>query len=90
MTKFDSLEENIRNNPKNVSFSDLEKLLKRYGFEKKKSSGGSHFLFRYQSIRLNIVFPHGKKGRKNVNQFYVNEALAAIDKIKNREGKEYE
>ena len=35
MTKFDSLEENIRNNPKNVSFSDLEKLLKKYGFEKR-------------------------------------------------------
>jgi hypothetical protein len=46
MTKTTKLYERIKNNPHNISFEDIRKLLEFYGFELlRQSSGTSHFVF---------------------------------------------
>lgn len=41
VTKLEKLYKQIRNNPQNIKFETLDKLLKRYGFQCRHPKGGS-------------------------------------------------
>ncbi|TGE39376.1 toxin HicA [Desulfosporosinus fructosivorans] len=63
MSKLKKLLERIRNNPKNVRFEELDKILIHYGFTKRQSSGGSsHFYYTKGEKLLSVPFhkPHIK------------------------------
>jgi predicted RNA binding protein YcfA (HicA-like mRNA interferase family) len=78
MTKIDKLLARIRNNPKNVTFDDLRKVLEAYGFELRRSEG-SHRMFKSPLAPDTLLVIPFK--RPYVKVKYVEDALALIDKI---------
>jgi len=78
MGKSDKLLHKIRNNPKNVSFSELEKLLFHYGFEFRRSRG-SHHIYSHKKrkdIRITIPFK-----RPHVGAIYVKKVIEMIEQM---------
>lgn len=75
MSKKDKALDRIRNNPKNVRFEDLQKILENLGFELPHRSG-SHAVFARGKHVLIIPFR-----RPFLKVVYVQLALAAIDEV---------
>ena len=73
MTQKDKLFEKIRNNPKNVRFSDIKKLLADEGFFLERITG-SHHIFRKDDIIF--VIPQHKNLVKSV---YVKRVIEIIE-----------
>jgi predicted RNA binding protein YcfA (HicA-like mRNA interferase family) len=74
MTRRQKLLQQLRNNPKNVRFEDLDKLMRWYGFECRSPKGGSHYVYKRKG-QCSITVPHNKP----IKSTYVREALALID-----------
>jgi predicted RNA binding protein YcfA (HicA-like mRNA interferase family) len=82
MTKREKRHWRIKQNPKNVVFSDLRKLLEDYGFVLKRTKGSHHsFAVKIGGEKVFLVIPY-KKPLKTV---YVRKALALIERIKREE-----
>lgn len=81
MTRRDKLYTKIVNNPSNVNFEDLDRLLKQNGFTCRQPSGGSsHYIYYHPEL------PPGDKlsipKAKPIKAIYVKEAINLINKIK--------
>lgn len=77
MSKLKKLLEKIRNNPRQVRFDEMDKILLHYGFTKRQPrSGSSHYTYKLGSVRLTIPFeqPHIKLS-------YVELALEALEGV---------
>ena len=72
LSKKDKLLKAMRNNPKDVRFEDLKKLLLSYGYEA-HNMGGSHWVFRKKGCQDEVV-PY----KKPVKAYYVIRALKSI------------
>ena len=82
MSKLDKLLERIRNNPVTVSFDELDKVLRHYGFEPRQPKGGSsHTVYSRMGARITVPFK-----RPHVKKIYVTQAVALIDEIIEKEG----
>ena len=64
------------NNPKNVSFEDIKKLLENNGFIA-DNTGGSHWVFRKKDFETQVI-----PRKKPVKAIYVIRALKAIGELK--------
>ena len=76
MSKRDKLLQNIRNNPKNVRFETIQKIMLDYGFiETQPSGGSSHYTYHRGIYRITITrdIP--------VNKIYIKKTLEIIDKL---------
>jgi hypothetical protein len=69
----------IRQNPKDVSFDELNQLLRDYDFELRRVTG-SHHIFEYNSKegRPKFVLPL----RRPIKPYYVKDAIRLIDLIR--------
>jgi len=76
----EKLYEKIKNNPKAVEFDELDKLLRRFGFDCRPPKGGSHYVYSYRDYTLTISRPHGH--RKHIAIEQVKRALRFIDEIR--------
>ena len=79
MANFDQLIEQMRNNPKNIRFSDLVKVCEQY-FGEPRQTGGSHTVFKTPWLgdpRINLLDVGGK-----AIPYQVKQVLAALDKLK--------
>lgn len=76
MAKRDKLLAAIRNNPKEVSFEDLDTLLRWHGFTCHELSGGSHHTYSHPT-GLCITVP---KKRKMLS-CYVKDVLRLVDAL---------
>ena len=79
MANFDQLIEQMRNNPKNIRFSDLVKVCEQY-FGEPRQTGGSHTVFKTPwqgDTRINLQDDGGK-----AKPYQVKQVLAALDKLK--------
>ncbi len=72
MSKKDKLLQSIKNNPKNVKFETLKKLLISYGYEA-YNTGGSHWVFRKDNSPDEVV-PY----KKPIKAYYVIRALKSL------------
>ena len=73
MSKKDKLIEHIRNNPKNVRFEDLRKILESIGYTA-INNGGSHYVFtKENSIPLTIPY------KRPVKVIYVKHVIKILD-----------
>ena len=73
MSKKEKLKEAIKNNPKNVKFEDLQKILESIGYIG-INNGGSHYVFtKKNSISLTIPY------RKPVKVIYVKQVIRIIE-----------
>jgi predicted RNA binding protein YcfA (HicA-like mRNA interferase family) len=75
MTRREKALHKMRNNPKQVGFSDLAKLLEQYDFEIRKT-GGSHQVFMRGQYRISVPFrkPH-------LLEYVVKDTLKILDKV---------
>ena len=75
MTKREKALRKMRNNPKEVRFNNLAKVLEEYGFKRRKT-GGSHQVFTRGQYRIIVPFrkPH-------LLEYVVKDALTILDRI---------
>ncbi|GAW93293.1 toxin HicA [Calderihabitans maritimus] len=75
MTKLDKLLQKIKNNPKQVRFKELDRILIRYGFSRRQPRGGSsHYIYTKGTVRL--VVPYRQPHIKSV---YVERAIKILE-----------
>ena len=72
MSRKDKLLKAMKNNPKDVSFEDLKKLLVNYGYIP-HNNGGSHWVFKKEGFNDEVV-----PRKKPVKSYYVIRALKSI------------
>jgi len=66
----------IRNNPKNVRFDVIQRILQNHGFkETAPGSGSSHYTYHRGIYRVTVV------KNKPVNQIYVKRVIEILDKL---------
>ena len=76
MAKKTKLLERIKNNPKDVKFSEVQNLLKDVGFKERQPKGGSsHYVYYHESLERIVVLV---KGTKRLPEYQVKDALRAI------------
>jgi len=57
MSKLEKLLQKIKNNPKQVRFEELDKILTRAGFEKRQPKGGSsHYYYTKGALKVSIPY----------------------------------
>ncbi|MFZ5641427.1 MAG: type II toxin-antitoxin system HicA family toxin [Bacillota bacterium] len=79
MTRFDKLYTKIANNPIDVKFSDLDNILKQYGFEcRQPNKGSSHYIYYHQELSEILTIPYARP----IKAIYVKQAIKAIEKLK--------
>ena len=75
MSKLEKLLKRIKNNPKSVRFEELDKILRREGYEPSQPRGGSsHYTYRksgYRTITIPRQIPY-------INECYVRDVLEAL------------
>jgi predicted RNA binding protein YcfA (HicA-like mRNA interferase family) len=78
MSKRQKRRQKIAQNPVNVQFEELRKLLEDYGFELRRTRGSHHTFVGYiEDEKVSLVVPY----KKPLNPVYVNKALKLIDEI---------
>ena len=76
MGKRDKLLQDIRNNPRNIRFETIQKVLLSFGFtETTPGKGSSHYT--YQRGIYRITVPKNNP----VNQIYIKQAIKIIDQL---------
>ena len=82
MTRRDKRFQRIAQNPRNVRFDELRRLLEDYGFELKRTRGSHHSFVGYiAGEKVALVVPF----KKPLNPVYVKKALALIEQIEAEE-----
>ena len=77
MSKKEKLIEAIKNNPKNVRFEDLKKILESMGYSA-VNKGGSHFVFTKENA-ISLTIPY----KKLVKVVYVKQVIKIIEEDEN-------
>ena len=79
MSKREKRLQKIRQNPKDVSFDELNQLLQDYDFELRRVTGSHHiFEYNFKEERLKFILPL----HRPVKLYYVKDALRLIDLIR--------
>lgn len=86
MSQIEKLIEAIKNNPKNVDWEEIDKVLRFYGFQRgQPSSGSSHYTYRHPRLPEIITIPKNRP----VKAVYVKNAIKLIERLEemaNEEG----
>lgn len=79
MSKLEKKLEKMRQNPRGWRYEEVAGILRRHGFNT-DSEGGSHRVFRHPATgeRVTLV----EKGSGTLLPAYVQDAVAAIDRVK--------
>lgn len=79
MADLEKLYAKIANNPKNVRFEELDKLLRRHGFQCRQPGGGSsHYTYYHPQLPDILTIPYARQ----IKAVYVKKAIAAIERLK--------
>lgn len=78
MTRREKRLQKLRQNPKNVSFDMLKRLLEDYGFEHVRTAGSHHtFVAVIEARNWRLTIPY----HRPIKTPYIRQALLAIDEI---------
>lgn len=81
MTKIEKLYGKIVNNPKDVRFEDLDKMLKQHGFQcRQPGTGSSHYNYSHSALPDVLTIPYARP----IKAIYVKQVIAAIQRLKER------
>ncbi len=79
MTKKDKELKRIKNNPKDVQFANLRKVLGDAGFKERQPKGGSsHYIYYHKSLDRIVTLT---KGSKRLPEYQVKDALRALQRL---------
>jgi len=82
MSQIEKLLKSLEENPKHVAFTDLDKILKHFGFERREpKSGSSHVTYSHPLLAEILTIPHCDK---HVKPVYVKKALRLIKQLKDQ------
>jgi len=82
LTKKEKLLERIRNNPKDVKFVEVQKLLKAAGFNERQPKGGSsHYIYYHELLDRIVVLT---KATKQLPEYQVKDALRALQRLEGK------
>jgi len=81
MKKKSKILEHILTSSKNIRFSDLNKILIEYGYERRQSgTGGSHYVYSHPKVEILVVLvSHGKNDL--IPEYQVKKAVQSIKKL---------
>jgi hypothetical protein len=86
MTKRSKLVERIKNNPKDVHFDEVQRILLDAGFgERRPKSGSSHYVYYHESLNRIVTLT---KGTKRLPEYQVKDALRALGRLEIEHEKE--
>ena len=72
----------IRNNPKDVQFAELRKVLKDAGFNERQPKGGSsHYIYYHELLDRIITLT---KGTKRLPEYQVKDVLRALQRLESK------
>ncbi|MDD4402663.1 MAG: toxin HicA [Desulfitobacteriaceae bacterium] len=75
MSQLEKLLEKIRNNPKQVRFTELDKILTRAGFKRRQPGGGSsHYIYTKGEDSLIVPF-----NQPHIKAIYVEKAIKLLE-----------
>ncbi|GMA52563.1 hypothetical protein GCM10025857_39200 [Alicyclobacillus contaminans] len=75
MSQLEKLFEQIRNNPKTVHFEELDKILRRIGFERRQPRGGSsHYVYTKNGKQITVPYR-----RPYVLEVYVKQVIDLVE-----------
>lgn len=81
MSRFKKLYDKMVRNPKDIDFEELDKLLKRYGFNcRQPRKGSSHYTYYHLNLDEILTVPK----ERPVKAVYVKIALEAIKKLEDK------
>lgn len=81
MSKIQKLYEKIKNNPKDVSFEEINKLLVNVaGFSRRNGSRASHFIYLHPELKGIEGFVNIPRD-KPIKEVYIKKALKAYEKV---------
>lgn len=82
MTRINKLYAQIINNPKNVKYENLDKILRQHGFQcRQPGKGSSHYTYFHDDLPEIITIPYTRP----IKAIYVKIAIEAIKKLEGRE-----
>jgi predicted RNA binding protein YcfA (HicA-like mRNA interferase family) len=74
LSKLKKLLQKIKNNPRQVRFEELDKILLHYGFSKRQPKGGSsHYYYSKDEKHISVPFK-----QHHIGEAYVELALEAL------------
>jgi len=75
LSKLKKLLQKIKNNPKQVRFKELDKILTRSGFTKRQPRGGSsHYI--YTKGKMRLIIPYNQP---HIKAIYVERVLKILE-----------
>jgi len=77
LSKLQKLLKRIKNNPKQVRFEELDKILSHYGFTRRQPGGGSsHYIYTIGTVVITVPYhqPH-------IKAFYVERAMKILEEV---------
>jgi len=82
--KWDKIFQRIANNPKDIDFKELDRLLARYGFQRRApGKGSSHYTYTHPKLDEILTIPFSRP----VKAVYVKMAITLIQRLQ-EEGKD--
>ena len=76
MSQYYKLYKAIKNNPYDVDFKDIDKLLTKVGGFDVRNSGSSHYVYYHPDLPDNITIPINRP----VKPIYIKKAIEAFDR----------
>lgn len=79
MGHYEKLYEKIKNNPKNVRFDEIDKLLTNVGGFERRNKGGSHYIYSHPDLKniddyINIPYK-----KPHIKSRYIIKAIEKFD-----------
>ncbi|MDD4171607.1 MAG: toxin HicA [Syntrophomonas sp.] len=75
MSKLEKLLKKIKNNPRQVRFAELDKILLRAGFKRRQPQGGSsHYIYSKGSKQITVPY-----AQPHIKVIYVERALELLE-----------
>ena len=82
MGKIENQLKRLNKNATNVSFEEIETLLKHFGFTVTNKSGGSHYIVKHKIKGIiDPLEPNSIPKRKPIKERYIKNALKWIERV---------
>ncbi|MGB9975808.1 hypothetical protein [Thermovenabulum sp.] len=79
MGHYEKLYKKIKNNPKNVSFEEIDTLLTNVGGFKRRNKGGSHFIYSHPDLKGIDDYVNIPYNRPHIKSCYIKKALEKFE-----------
>lgn len=79
MSHYEKLYKKIKNNPKNVRFEEIDKLLTRIGGFERRNKGTTHYLYSHPDLTNIDDYVNVPYKKPHINSTYIKKALEKFE-----------